>query len=198
MEDQEPQYQIPDGDPNDAGPVPRPPRRIKSVSKRGKRILTSRRQREEVREEPREEARQASSWPGGEKLTRARKRTDDRFFIDRKIIPPGMDYNWKRESCFGQSDPYHMNALKENHWRPVPDDRHPGMITKQAGMVLMERPRYLSDEAKQEDLREALDQVQGVKNALGETPGGTFSRDHPSAKNATRITREYTPLVIQE
>lgn len=196
MEDQEPDYQIPDAEP-EAAPA-RGPRRIKSVSKRGKRILTSRRQREEPREEVREAPRQASSHPDGVRLTRARKRTDDQFYIDKRIIPQGMDYNWKRESCFGQPDPYHMNGLRENHWSPVPDGRHAGLITKMRGMVLMERPKYLSDEAKQEDLREAIDQVQGVKTALGDTPGGTFPRDHPSAKATTRISREYTPLVISE
>lgn len=193
MKDEEPQYQIPDAEPA----APRPQRRIKSVSKRGKRILTSRRQREEPREEIREEPRQASSHQG-ERLTRNRKRTDDQFFIDKRIIPHGVDYNWKRESCFGQPDPYHMNGLMENHWSPVPDNRHPGLITKMRGMVLMERPKYLSDEAKQEDLREAIDQVQGVKSALGDAPGGTFPRDHPSAKASTRISREYTPLIIPE
>lgn len=152
-----------------------------------------REEREEVRETPREEVRTQ-----GQRLQRTRKRTDDKFFIDQRIIPAGMDYNWKRESVYGKPDTFHMNEMMENHWTPVPVSRHPGLIVKQDGMVLMERPLYLSEEARREDKMKAQEQVTGVRQSLTGTPDGTFTREHPSVRANTRLNREYVPMTVAE
>ena len=57
----------------------------------------------------------APAPPGGERLTR-RRRTQDPFYIDPSIIPPGISYEWKRQSVFGQPDNEHWFGLRENHW----------------------------------------------------------------------------------
>lgn len=145
--------------------------------------------RESVREEPRAE---------GEKLQRTRKRTDDKFFIDKRIIPRGMDYNWKREAVYGKPDTFHMNEMMENHWTPVPVSRHPGLIVKQDGMVLMERPMYLTEEAVREDRMKAQEQVLGVRQTLTGTPDGTFTREHESVRRTTKLNREYVPIAVPE
>ncbi len=188
------EYAIPDSAPSE-GPRKGPRRRIKIKPGFARKQAANARvkAREPVREAPREEARTQ-----GVRLQRNRKRTDDKFYIDKRIIPDGMDYNWKRLSVYGKPDPHHMNALMDNHWSPVPEGRHPGLIVNQDGMVLMERPMYLTQDARREDLQIAYDQVQGVRKNLADTPDGTFTRDHPSVRKNTQLNREYVPISIPE
>lgn len=139
-------------------------------------------------EEVRENDPRAADGP---RLFRRRRKTEDRFWIDPKVIPAGVDYNWKRASTRGLPDTEHINNLRENHWAPVPASRHAGVITEKDGMILMERPLYLSQEAQREDLGIALDQVQSVSNAIVDTPNGTMTRNHPSVRARTVHNRSY-------
>ena len=145
------------------------------------------REQDEGREPQREDAR-----VNGPRLTRQRKRTDDRFYIPRSLVPAHMSWEWKREKVYGMPDLEHMTGLRENHWSPVDGKKYPGLITHKDGMVLMERPKYLTDEARQEDFDIATSQVRTiVDKQLRQTPEGTFTRDHPSARGATKLNSEY-------
>jgi hypothetical protein len=91
--------------------------------------------------------------------------------------------------------------LRENHWTPVPADRHPEMMpvghqgpVAKDGMILMERPAYLTEDARQEDLEIARDQVRVKEQQLGHTPSGTFTRNHPSVQRISQIKRSYGPI----
>lgn len=134
----------------------------------------------------------AAAAPPGQRLTRSRRRTEDKFFIDRSLIPVGMSYEWKRESTFNAPDPQHIQFLQENHWREVPADRHPGLLTRHDGMVLMERPKYLTDEAIIEDFGIAQSQVQSVRpdRLRAQTPSDQFTRDHPSVRRVEQLNVE--------
>jgi hypothetical protein len=136
--------------------------------------------------------------PAGQRLRRTRRRTEDRYYIPPEIIPAGVSYEWKRESCFGQPDQFHMNYLKDNHWSEVPDGRHKGFMTRQDGMVLMERPKYLTDEARREDLEAAVGQVESIRPDRQRTnaPPGTMTRDHPSVRAAEKLQVERTATSI--
>ena len=112
----------------------------------------------------------------GERLRRSRKRTEDKFFFPRKLVPAGWDYEWKAENVKGQPWTDHQNNLKDNHWTPVPQSRHPNYLTQKDGMILMERPKYLTDEARAEDLGLALGAVESVKTGVHGTPSGTMTR----------------------
>ena len=138
---------------------------------------------EQVRDEPLER---------GERLTRRRKRTEDRLYVDPAIIPDGVSYEWKAKTIFGAENKQYMAALMENHWRPVPPDRHPGLVTEIYGSILMERPAYLTMDARQEDFDVAMNEVIGVSQGLRDTPSGTMTRNHPSAQRATRVNREFS------
>lgn len=135
------------------------------------------------------------------RLVRRRRRTDDKFHVHPSKVPDGWSYEWKRQRVYGMEDVDHQVNLRENHWTPVPGGRHPemmpigweGPITKD-GMVLMERPQYLTDEARQEDLDIAREQVRVKENQLGQTPSGTFTRQHPSVERITRVKRSYGPI----
>ncbi len=137
----------------------------------------------------------------GERLVRRRSRVDDKFYIAPGKIPTGWSYEWKRDKVYGMVDVDHQVNLRENHWRPVPASRHPemmplgdnGPITKD-GMVLMERPSYLTEDARQEDYDWAMDQVRGKEAQLRNTPSGQFTRDHPSVDRIARVKRSYGPI----
>lgn len=141
----------------------------------------------------------------GEPRLRRQSRRQDKFHIPPEIIPDGWSYEWKRQSCYGQPDPDHQINLRANHWRSVPSDRHPqlmpdghtGAITKD-GQILMERPAYLTEEARQEDYEIAMGEVARKEAQLGHTPPNTFTRDHESARRVTRVRRTYGPMTVEE
>lgn len=98
------------------------------------------------------------------------KRTtiSSKFDFDRSKIPPGWSYEFKKASIYGQEDrQYHLSLLR-NHWRPVPGSRHPELVGSGAGdhpiiiegLMLMERPEYLTEEAKREDFVKGQGQME--------------------------------------
>lgn len=135
------------------------------------------------------------------RLVRRRRRVDDKFYVHPSKVPHGWSYEWKRSMVYGQPDTDHQVNLRENHWTPVPADRHPEMMpvghngpVAKDGMILMERPAYLTEDARQEDLEIARDQVRVKEQQLGHTPSGTFTRNHPSVQRISQIKRSYGPI----
>lgn len=129
--------------------------------------------------------------PEGPRLQRKRRRTENRFHIDPALIPPGMSWEWKAEKVLGQQQDDHLAQLRENHFKPVDQGKHPSVVVRKDGMILMERPLYLTQDAKREDLQAAIDQVRSVGATINDTPSGTMTRNHPSARANTRINRGY-------
>lgn len=117
--------------------------------------------------------------------------------VDRFEAPPppkGWVYEWKRETVFNKSDPTYDVLVAEQGWTPVESSRHPGFMPDGAtsirrdGLILMERPVELSEEARREDLRMARDVVRSKEQALGASPPGTMERTKPIVnKNYSRI-----------
>lgn len=190
--------------------LPSEPEVTEALAKAERRHKTAPRARAVVEQaRPPEEdlrAEDARAPEGGARLQRRSRRHDDQFYVDPALVPPGMSYEWKRESVYGQPDEAHQIELRENHWKPVPADRHPSMVMRdkdgtirRQGMILMERPAYLTKEAEQEDLRNAIGQVQSVPaNQMARTPEGQFTRNHPSVKAVQKLKRGYSPIDIPE
>jgi hypothetical protein len=139
-----------------------------------------------------------------QRLRRAR-RTDDPLYIDPRIVPPGMSWEWKREKVHGATDETYMYNLMENHWAPVDAEKAPHLVAKghqgavrKGGLILMERPAYLTQEARQEDYELAMGEVHRKEASLLDAPPGTFVRDHPSVRKQHRIVKTVEPLVIGE
>lgn len=130
--------------------------------------------------------------------TRRRKEgRDDPFYIDPSLVPDGMTYEWKRESVYGQEDEDNMvNVQEYGGWTNVPASRpghgrlgqkkyrDGGRIGK-GGLVLMERPKELTEEAREEDYTQATGQVQTQMQRLSLTPKGTMERQR------AKINRSY-------
>lgn len=150
--------------------------------------------RQSTREAAREENRSEST---NQKRLYRQRRTDDPMYINPNWIPDDMSWEWKRETVVGQPDESHQINLRENHWKAVDATRLPQMVSagatgpiRRMGQVLMERPKYLTDEARQEDLDIANNNVRDRESSLGATPAGQFTRNHPSVHNkAMRLNK---------
>jgi hypothetical protein len=113
----------------------------------------------------------------------------DKFYIDPKIIPDGWSYEWKTYTVLGKENPSYQVSMARRGFEAVPCSRHPelmplgyrGETIEREGMILMERPLEITQEAKARDLRIARAQVQGKEAQLGGAPAGTFERDNKGA-----------------
>ena len=115
----------------------------------------------------------------------------DRFYIDPSIIPDGWSYEWKRKTIWGKEDPAHEVELARQGWEVVPATRHPQMMPKgnwqtieRDGMMLMERPKVLTDDVHASNLKKARLQVRAKEAQLNQAPEGTFDREKPSIKKS--------------
>lgn len=122
---------------------------------------------------------------------------NDKFRIERDKVPDGWSYEWKRKTVLGKEDPSYEISLRRGGWEPVPASRHPEMMPKghyetieREGMVLMERPLELTDDARRKELREARNAVRAKEQQLNESPAGTFERD------SAKVKRGYQPMDI--
>ena len=128
----------------------------------------------------------------------------DEFYIDPAIIPDGWSYEWKRHTLLGREDPSYQVSLARAGWEAVPASRHPEMmpvnskmsLIERKGMILMERPMSLTNEARDVELRRARMQVRAKEQQLGSTPDGTMTRDHARVK--PNVKKSYEPMPIPE
>ena len=131
---------------------------------------------------------------GPARRVRRRKATavEDIFYIPVEEIPEGSSYEWKRYSVVGQEDPFYLAQMREQGWEPVDPRRHPNWLPPgysqphiiKGGMILMERPIELTEEARAEQKVLARQQVREAEARLGRTPGNTHQRLAP------KITKE--------
>ena len=160
--------------------------------------------REEMRDDPvaraRARAAEIRQNLGGGGLDEG----EDRFRINSSEIPEGWTYEWKRKLVLGQPDPAYEVELMRRGWEPVPLDRHPYMMPpgkgyntiERDGMILMERPKELTEEARDVEVRKARNQVRQKEQQLASTPDGTMTRDHASARPSIR--KGYEPMAVPE
>lgn len=128
----------------------------------------------------------------------------DRFFIDPRAIPDGWSYEWKRKTIWGKEDPAHEVELARLGWEAVPASRHPEMMPKgnwqtieRDGMILMERPKSITDAAHSKNLKAARAQVRAKEAQLNQTPEGTLPRDEDPRTRAT-IKKSYEAMPISD
>ena len=108
--------------------------------------------------------------------------------------PDGWDYQWKRRTIYGQEDPAYQVELTRNGWEAVPLDRHPAMMPQGwkgktievEGMVLMERPKVLTDEARDRERRAARESVLTKEKQLSNSREGDLGRREVQAFSKTR------------
>jgi len=127
----------------------------------------------------------------------------DEFYIDPRIIPEGWSYEWKMNTVLGQPNPAYQVQLQRMGWDCVPAERHPEMmpvgdkhaIIERKGMVLMERPADLTEEAKNIEKRRARQQIQNKQEQLGQAKPGEFDRNNKDTP-LVKIKTGYEPVQI--
>jgi hypothetical protein len=126
----------------------------------------------------------------------------DEFYVDLTCVPDGWTYEWKRLSLLGAEDPTYTVHLARMGWEPVPSSRHPEMMPsgwargtiERKGLILMERPSEVVDEARRLQDRAARDQVRAKEAQLSGTPDGTMTRDHEKVRPAIKKSFEAMPV----
>lgn len=122
----------------------------------------------------------------------------DPYQIAAKLQPPGYVYEWKRYATVNEPDyAYQSMVQRVGAWRPVMNDRHPGVWLPVdypgaiivEGMILMERPIELHMEALDQERRKAQERVGRAKRERALTPpaGVGVDTQHQAARNASFI-----------
>lgn len=127
----------------------------------------------------------------------------DEFFIDPNDIPDGWDYEWKAKFVLGQEQATHILALRRAGWEEVPTSRHPSYMPmgsdlpyiERKGMVLMERPKEITDEARARELRKARLQVRHKEEQLNAATGGQFERTNKD-QSLVKVKKSYESIPI--
>ncbi len=129
----------------------------------------------------------------------------DKFYIDPKLIPDGWSYEWKTYTVLGKENPSYQVAMAHKGWEAVPRSRHPqlmpinyqGETIEREGLILMERPLEITNEAKARDLRIARAQVRGKEEQLGASPAGTFDRANKD-QSLVKVKKSFEAMPIPE
>jgi len=152
-------------------------------------------------EDPRARAAELAARIRGER----EGRDDDG--VDEFKAPPAPDgwaYQWKTKSVFGKEEVSHQNNLLRNGWQPVPASRHPDFMPagmksehiEHKGMVLMELPQELVDDARRMDKRRADMQVQHKAAQLQGAPNTMLGNQRP--ETAPKLSRSYSAMPVPD
>ena len=172
----------------------------------------SKMKREPLRQDttpPKLNMREAPNW---EEVDADVEDTPDRLSLPVGLLPEGLEAQWVTTSIYGQPMAQHRARFQKRGWTPVHQDDFdgqfdgvfmpkgaPGEITVD-GMVLMVRPKQMSDKARARDRMRALEQVAIKEQALrhGDLPSVTLDSGHPSAVNSNRINKSFERISIPE
>ncbi len=124
----------------------------------------------------------------------------DRFFAE---APPGWTYEWKTHTVFNKSFPHYTTQLLRTGWAPVPAHRHRELLFPEYtdesiiidGLILMERPKELTDRRRLRERAKAADQVRNSEAKLVDAPPGTAPRDE-HRKTRPRLGSHVGPIGI--
>ena len=126
----------------------------------------------------------------------------DRFYAE---APPGWTYEWKTHTVFGKNFPHYSTQLLRTGWAPVPAGRHRELLYPEYdgdsiiidGLMLMERPKELTDRRRMRERIKATEQVRNSEAKLVEAPPGTAPRDQ-HRKTTPRVGSTVGPIGIPD
>jgi hypothetical protein len=131
---------------------------------------------------------------------------EDPFAVNLENIPDDVSLNWKRVSNKGEEDPFYLSRMREQGWEPVDPREHPDWVPlppgydkptiEKGGLILMERPKELTDEATAENKKLASRQVREAEQRLGMTQKGEMTRDHDGVR--PRVQKDVMRMVVEE
>lgn len=149
--------------------------------------------------------------PNWENVNIEDEETPDRLKIADHLIPEGMSFLWVTDSVYGQSMPQHRAKFERMGWTPVHQEDFDGQLDglfmpagvageiKSDGLVLMARPREMTEASRQKDRRKAAEQVRIKESALrsGDLPV-TLDASHPTAVGYNRISKSYERISVPD
>lgn len=156
-------------------------------------------------EDPRERAARRTAELRGHAVDVGDDGTDE-FYIELGIIPDGWSYEWKTRTILGAEDPAHQVSLARRGWEIVPASRHPelmpmgykGADITRKGMVLMERPLEITQEAQRKALLVARTQMRDKEAQLSQpSRNGEFERTN-KGDPLVKISKKYEAMPIPE
>jgi hypothetical protein len=151
-------------------------------------------------------------------LARARARVaeiraihgDDDFsdvYVDKWFAqaPEGWVYEWKTHSVWNKEYPQYVSALQRSGWSPVEAARHRELLFPEYegekiiidGMILMERPKEITDRVRAREYRNAMEVVRNSERKLAEAPSGTAPRT-AHAETTPRVRSHVGPVTISD
>jgi hypothetical protein len=161
-------------------------------------------------------ARQAERAPAHQP-THARERTRTRTsqgiqpalqqshdgYLNLQNIPPDVSIEWKLFTAEGKEYPAYLQGMRKQGWEPVNPHEHPDWVNVPPGydkptvivdgLILMERPKRLTDEAREDDRIASQNRVREAEQRLGKTPKDTMTREHPDLKIG--VTKEVGRMI---
>lgn len=128
----------------------------------------------------------------------------DEFFIPAGMIPDGWTYEWKRHTVYGAEDPAYQVALARTGWEPVPLRRHPKMMPvnwkgetiERKGVILMQRPKEITDTVEETNRRRARNQVRAKEQQLAAAPPGTMEREFSDPRTKPQIRKSFEAMPV--
>lgn len=129
-----------------------------------------------MRQEAREQLHDAAHVRSREARIPKRRKSfnEDRYFIPPDLKQDGMDYQWCRYSVNGEPDLSHIADLQNQQWVAVMPAEMPGLphmqvegMIQRDGLILMKRPDYESEDAREENERQARMVAQAQVQSLG-------------------------------
>lgn len=129
----------------------------------------------------------------------------DEFYVDPADIPEGWSYEWKRRTVLGAEDPAYQVALARAGWEPVPTSRHPSYMPmggdypfiERKGMILMERPLEITEDARNAELRKARMQVRQKEAQLNSAESGHFERTNKD-QSLVKVKKSYESIPVPD
>ncbi len=118
----------------------------------------------------------------------------------REINAEGFTLEWKRQSTYNQEDRSYISGLMAQGWTHVPASRYPGRYgsndqgaIEHKGMVLMERPTSMTEDARYEEKRKASDQLVMKERSWGVEfkNKSMFDPNTPKAREHTLLRKTY-------
>jgi hypothetical protein len=133
----------------------------------------------------------------GNPIYRRRDSVSDPFSIPMDLRDPDWDTQWVRVSVHGWEDVDNQVGMQENGWRPISANRpgwegrfmppgYKGAIQK-SGLMLMERPMTLSQEAHDEEKRLVRAQTETQRQQFGMALPSGFDGNTAAARAASGI-----------
>ena len=126
---------------------------------------------------------------------------DLRFVVPQEVIPPGMDWQFKRYSSLALVDTeYQSDIARRGAWDPVPHEAwpeklgrfgKPGEAIIVGGLILMQRPMAYTEKSKAKERAKAQSAVGDHFKSLA-LPDGAF----PKAK--VNVKMDYSTQLVPE